>query len=77
MPSFAWTRSTDGCRGRSRSRRGSSNVQRCGGDPRARRRVLTPSASAGTLCTFSPLGAPLGEVRVARSSHDACFAIGT
>lgn len=56
---------------------GSYNVQVSGDDPRARRWILTPSLSAGTLCTFSPLGASLTELRVARSSHDACFLVGT
>jgi len=35
--------------------------------------ILTPSLSQGTLCTFSGRGAPVDRVRVARSSHDACF----
>jgi DNA-binding beta-propeller fold protein YncE len=35
--------------------------------------ILTPSLSRGTLCTFSARGAPVERVRVARSSHDACF----
>jgi DNA-binding beta-propeller fold protein YncE len=39
--------------------------------------ILTPSLSRGTLSTFSPRGAPLHELRVALSSHDACFVIGT
>lgn len=39
--------------------------------------ILTPSLSQGTLCTFSPRGAPLDELRIARSSHDACFIFGT
>ena len=39
--------------------------------------ILTPSLSQGTLCTFSPRGAPLDELRIARSSHDACFIVGT
>jgi DNA-binding beta-propeller fold protein YncE len=39
--------------------------------------ILTPSLSQGTLCTFSPRGVALDEVRVARSSHDACFIVGT
>jgi DNA-binding beta-propeller fold protein YncE len=56
---------------------GSYNVQSSDDDPRARRWILTPSLSQGTLCTFSPRGAPLAELRVARSSHDACFLIGT
>lgn len=46
---------------------GSYNVQHGFGT------ILTPSLSQGTLCTFSASGAPLESVRVARSSHDACF----
>ncbi len=46
---------------------GSYNVQHGFGT------ILTPSLSQGTLCTFSAQGAPLERVRVARSSHDACF----
>ena len=46
---------------------GSYNVQQGFGT------ILTPSLSQGTLCTFSARGAPLERVRVARSSHDACF----
>jgi hypothetical protein len=56
---------------------GSYNVQVSDDDLRARRWILTPSLSAGTLCTFTPRGARLAELRVARSSHDACFLIGT
>jgi hypothetical protein len=56
---------------------GSYNVQVSENDPRARRWILTPSLAAGTLCAFSPRGARLAELRVARSSHDACFLIGT
>jgi WD40 repeat protein len=56
---------------------GSYNVQGSEDHPRARRWIMTPSLSRGTLCTFSPRGAALHEVRVARSSHDACFVIGT
>ena len=56
---------------------GSYNVQGSWDDPRARRWILTPSLSQGTLCTFSPRGAALDQLRVARSSHDACFLIGT
>jgi hypothetical protein len=56
---------------------GSYNVQVSDNDPRARRWILTPSLTAGTLCAFSPRGARLAELRVARSSHDACFLIGT
>jgi sugar lactone lactonase YvrE len=50
---------------------GSYNVQQ------GSRWILTPSLSQGTLCTFSPRGALLEELRVARSSHDACFIVGT
>ena len=39
--------------------------------------ILTPSLSQGTLCTFNPRGVALNELRVARSSHDACFIVGT
>lgn len=46
---------------------GSFNVQQGFG------MVFTPSLSQGTLCTFSGRGAPVDQVRVARSSHDACF----
>jgi hypothetical protein len=56
---------------------GSYNVQGSLDDRGSRRWILTPSLSAGTLCTFGPHGAPLHELRVARSSHDACFIIGT
>jgi DNA-binding beta-propeller fold protein YncE len=56
---------------------GSYNVQRSGGDPRARQWILTPSLSEGTLSTFSPRGGKLDVLRIARSSHDACFIIGT
>jgi DNA-binding beta-propeller fold protein YncE len=50
---------------------GSYNVQR------GWRWILTPSLSQGTLCTFDARGAPLDQLRVARSSHDACFIVGT
>jgi WD40 repeat protein len=50
---------------------GSYNVQR------GHRWILTPSLSQGTLCAFSPRGARLHESRIARSSHDACFIVGT
>jgi hypothetical protein len=56
---------------------GSYNVQGSWDDQRARRWILTPSLSAGTLSTFGPTGAALDELSVARSSHDACFLIGT
>jgi DNA-binding beta-propeller fold protein YncE len=39
--------------------------------------ILTPSLSEGTLCAFSARGAPLHELRIARSSHDASFIVGT
>ena len=50
---------------------GSFNVQQ------GHRWILTPSLSQGTLCAFSPRGAALHELRVARSSHDACFVMST
>jgi WD40 repeat protein len=50
---------------------GSYNVQQ------GHRWILTPSLSQGTLCAFSPRGVPLHESRIARSSHDACFVVGT
>jgi DNA-binding beta-propeller fold protein YncE len=50
---------------------GSYNVQH------GHRWILSPSLSEGTLCSFTARGAPLYEVRVARSSHDACFIVGT
>jgi DNA-binding beta-propeller fold protein YncE len=50
---------------------GSYNVQQ------GHRWILSPSLSEGTLCSFTARGAPLHEVRVARSSHDACFVVGT
>ncbi len=50
---------------------GSYNVQH------GHRWILSPSLSEGTLCSFSARGAPLHELRVARSSHDACFIVGT
>ncbi len=46
---------------------GSFNVQQGGNY------VLTPSLSEGTLCIVTPRGVPVEELRVARSSHDACF----
>jgi hypothetical protein len=36
-------------------------------------RVLTPSLERGTLCVLDASGRLVREVRVARSSHDACF----
>jgi DNA-binding beta-propeller fold protein YncE len=56
---------------------GSYNVQGSWDDRRIRRWILTPSLAAGTLSTFGPTGAALDELRVARSSHDACFIVGT
>ena len=50
---------------------GSYNVQH------GHRWILSPSLSEGTLCAFTPRGAQLHELRVARSSHDACFVVGT
>ena len=50
---------------------GSYNVQQ------GHRWILSPSLSAGTLTTFNGSGAALDELRVARSSHDACFIVGT
>ena len=50
---------------------GSYNVQH------GHRWILTPSLSQGTLCAFSARGAQLHELRIARSSHDACFIVGT
>jgi DNA-binding beta-propeller fold protein YncE len=47
---------------------GSYNVQQGKGG-----RVLTPSLDRGTLCVMDARGALLHEVRVAASSHDACF----
>jgi DNA-binding beta-propeller fold protein YncE len=55
---------------------GSYNVQ-CSWGEFARRWIVTPSLSRGTLSTFSPRGALIDELRVARSSHDACFIVGT
>jgi DNA-binding beta-propeller fold protein YncE len=56
---------------------GSYNVQCSWDERRARRWILSPSLLAGTLSTFSPTGEPIDELRVARSSHDACFIVGT
>ena len=50
---------------------GSYNVQQ------GHRWILSPSLSEGTLSAFSPRGVQLHELRVARSSHDACFVVGT
>jgi hypothetical protein len=35
--------------------------------------ILTPSLSQGTLCVVDRNGRLLRKLRVARSSHDACF----
>ena len=50
---------------------GSYNVQR------GHRWILSPSLTRGTLSVLSGRGAPLDELQVARSSHDACFVVGT
>jgi hypothetical protein len=47
---------------------GSYNVQSGPGG-----RVITPSLDRGTLCVLGAGGRLLHEVRVASSSHDACF----
>jgi DNA-binding beta-propeller fold protein YncE len=46
---------------------GSFNVQQGWG------MILTPSLEQGTLCVLSAHGVQLERLRVARSSHDACF----
>ena len=46
---------------------GSFNVQQGWG------MILTPSLEQGTLCVLSARGVQLEQLRVARSSHDACF----
>jgi DNA-binding beta-propeller fold protein YncE len=46
---------------------GSYNVQEGWG------RILTPSLSRGTLCILDASGRRLRRLRLARSSHDACF----
>ena len=46
---------------------GSYNVQQGWGV------ILTPSLAQGTLCILSAAGARMEQLRVARSSHDACF----
>ena len=46
---------------------GSYNVQRGPG------RVLTPSLARGTLCVLDEAGDVMRRVKVASSSHDACF----
>ena len=48
---------------------GSYNVQQGWGV------VLTPSLDEGTLCVLSERGALVRRLEVARSSHDACFAM--
>lgn len=47
---------------------GSYNVQRGPG------RVLTPSLAHGTVCALDAAGDVMRRVKVASSSHDACFA---
>jgi hypothetical protein len=56
--------------GSSRIPLGSYNVQHAFGG-----RILIPSLSQGTLCIADARGHVLRTVRVARSSHDACFVI--
>lgn len=56
--------------GSSRVPVGSYNVQHAYGG-----RILIPSLSQGTLCIADARGHVLRTVRVARSSHDACFVI--
>jgi hypothetical protein len=46
---------------------GSYNVQQGPG------RILTPSLAHGTLCVLDTAGRIIRRIRVARSSHDACF----
>jgi YVTN family beta-propeller protein len=46
---------------------GSYNVQRGPG------RIITPSLEHGTLCVLDGAGRLVRRIRVARSSHDACF----
>lgn len=50
---------------------GSYNVQQGWG------RILTPSLSQGTLCLLGAGGGMQLRRNVARSSHDACFVVGT
>lgn len=50
---------------------GSYNVQQGWG------RILTPSLSQGTLCLLGAAGGMQLRRDVARSSHDACFIVGT
>jgi len=50
---------------------GSYNVQQGWG------RILTPSLSQGTICMLSERGGLQLRRDVARSSHDACFVVGT
>jgi DNA-binding beta-propeller fold protein YncE len=54
---------------RTRVPRGSYNVQQGHG------MVATPSLERGTLCLLAENGRVEREVRVARSSHDACFVL--
>ena len=56
--------------GSSRIPLGSYNVQHAYGG-----RILIPSLSQGTICVADARGRVLRTVRVARSSHDACFVI--
>jgi DNA-binding beta-propeller fold protein YncE len=46
---------------------GSYNVQRGGG------RILTPSLARGTLCVLDEAGDVMIRIKIADSSHDACF----
>jgi hypothetical protein len=46
---------------------GSYNVQRGPG------RILTPSLAHGTLCVLDEAGDVMHRVKIAGSSHDACF----
>ncbi len=55
---------------------GSYNVQAYD-IPRGPSGILTPSLAEGTLCILGAAGARLEELRIARSSHDACFIVGT
>ena len=48
---------------------GSYNVQQGWG------MVLTPSLERGTLCVLRRSGRIAHQLRVARSSHDACFVV--
>ena len=48
---------------------GSYNVQRAGTS------ILTPSLTQGTLCVVTLRGTPVERLRLARSSHDACYVV--